>query len=149
MKTEVTLEELQDQFNKANKKRNAIRNKIDEYKFKNEFPENVKKYEGKYFKYQNGWDGERKWYIFIYVSKVNFDKWYKGFKCEGIAFQTDTEGKISIETNDITHLAAEGEQIPKTAFDRALKTMLAKFTEITTFNQSPLTNKKSKDNERI
>lgn len=120
-----TIEQLESDYKFANAKRINIQNAIDELKAKEELPVNIAKYEGKYFKYRNSYSLPKKpsdyWFIYIYVSKVNFKRFYRGFSADGFTFERERDGNIEFKTKDVEMLLDTGSiEISKSAFDKAL-----------------------------
>lgn len=68
-----TLSELRKQTSKAHKVWLSLQNKLDVAEDKVRVPSLKKKYEGKFFKYNNGINHEVKWWLYSFCIKVTDD----------------------------------------------------------------------------
>lgn len=65
------MENLQEQYEKAKQRLEKIQTKIDDFVGKELLPEQRKKYEGKYFTYDNGFGGDSpRWKVYYKVLSV-------------------------------------------------------------------------------
>jgi len=123
------LQELQQQKQKAASKLNSIRNQISKIESEELLPNYKKKYEGKYFKYKNCYscpkDDSERWWMYIKIEKVNQLRWMQGF-----TFQTDKDGKVTIEQECSLSESICQVAITKKEFDAAYKRMLKRIGTI-------------------
>lgn len=81
-----------------------------------EFPKLKKKYEGKFFKYFNGYNSEDKWFLYFQVLEVTNDS--SRFLLVN-SFQTDNNGKIEIELHHLMTDSCIGLEISRETFEKA------------------------------
>lgn len=98
MDVQEELAALEEEFKKEKQKLMSIRHKIDDLKNNELLPDVKKRYEGKYFKCKNSYslpeaEGDY-WYVYYKVVNVNDVKMF-----EGVSFQTDTYGKVTVDAN--------------------------------------------------
>ncbi len=122
-----TLQKLQEQEKKAQRKLLSIRHKMDEIKEKDVLPSVKKQYEGKYFKYRNSFSCPKAekdyWYIYHHVTSVEHTSL---FQCK--SFQTDKDGKITIELKNDVFVGRLNIPITKREFDKAWGKLINKLT---------------------
>lgn len=108
-------------------------NKIQEEKFEfliNEaYPKIKAKYEGKYFVYDNGYNAEARWPLYISIGVVNKEDLYVSGEqvlcnLKGISFQTDTYGEVSIKTKYKTYGHLMEKEISEHVFNTAWNKMI-------------------------
>lgn len=123
------IQELQQQEIKAASKLNSIRNQISKIENEEMLPAYKKKYEGKYFKYKNCYscpkDESERWWMYVKIEKVTQLRWMQGF-----TFQTDKDGKVTIEQERALSESSCQVAITKKEFDAAYKRMLKRIGTI-------------------
>jgi len=70
MKKAKSIKQLEAEKNKVRKQLQEINNEIEDYNLKKEIPMLKKKYEGKYWKYDNGCSAENRWWLYSFCRKV-------------------------------------------------------------------------------
>lgn len=65
-----TIKQLEAEEKKIRKQLREIESQIEKRSLENELPKLRKKYEGKYWKYDNGTDSENRWWLYSYCKKV-------------------------------------------------------------------------------
>ena len=83
------IEKLQDELGLLQQKCRQIRDELSEINLKKELPKLKRKYEGKFWKYENSTGADEKWWLYSYCRKVederggNFDQFeVKPYNCE-------------------------------------------------------------------
>jgi len=110
------------------KHKTAIRKlswKLDEIHNNKTIPALKKKYEGTYWKYNNGYNGNDRWYLYAYchsVSNVNF------FVFD--TFQTDVHGEVSIEFKKQSGSHLFQTKITKAEYHRELNKVIRKVNNL-------------------
>ena len=89
-------------------------------------PSLIKKYEGKYFKYKNGYNSTERWDIFIYCVKVvDLDR------LEIIKIEKTCRGKVEIEHDEFAHqFYVEEEEITREQFLRQSRPLFKELKDI-------------------
>jgi hypothetical protein len=127
-----TIEQLQADLIIAERKRNGIKNRIEQHNRLIEFPKWVAKFKGKYFKYINAVSSDDMWPVYIFVSDVTFRSSYRGYDIEGFAFECDYQGDITFKTKELYYMVDDSTiEISKSQFNQALKRMKEKLEKIT------------------
>lgn len=85
-----------------------------------ELPILKRKYEGKYFKYHNGFNSNEKWWMYLFVKKVNSTT---EIVCD--KFEENTR-ECEFKLNDITSERILGVKITKREYNAALRKFLNK-----------------------
>lgn len=94
------------------------------------------KYEGKFFKYNNGYNNDERWWMYTKIEDIKPDDVYdtggNGVTSHfsGYSFQTDNRGQITIEREKKGYVHHVGEKISKREFIAAWNKMI---TEINSF----------------
>lgn len=65
-----TIKQLERAIDKNYKDRSLLLDKLDNLKLKKLLPGLKKKYEGKYFKYNNGYSKKNRWWVYSYCREV-------------------------------------------------------------------------------
>lgn len=91
--TDWQIAELEKQLKKVYEDRDSISDQIEKLKSAKELPGLKKKYEGKFFRYNNGYNATNRWWIYVHVVEV---------KARGhfliARFETTTDGKSEFGT---------------------------------------------------
>jgi hypothetical protein len=114
-----TIQELDIQKQKAEKRLRQIKNAIDDLEQAQILPEMRKKYEGKYFKYENRYDSKESWWMYFYVSSVK-TRW----RVKGIEFQKTCTGEITVSVKDNLCLSLLDIECDKSEFDRNINSTI-------------------------
>jgi hypothetical protein len=122
-------DQLKEKELQATRRLNGIRNQISNIEQSELLPAFKMKYEGRYFKYRNSFSCPEKesdyWWMYVRVDKVDNIHWMKG-----ITFQTDRDGKISVEQDKSIMESLCQQEITKSAFDYAFNKMITKIQNI-------------------
>lgn len=99
-----TIKQLEAEEKKIRKQLREIESQIDKQKLENELPKLRKKYEGKYWKYDNGTDSENRWWLYSYCKKVIDSS--KGLfdSFESIKTEYDEENRFQSNQKEYFHL---------------------------------------------
>ena len=108
------IESLEKEVNAKQDQLRKMRNRLDVMKLKRDMPGLRKKYEGRYFKYENG-NGNGHWPIFSYCEKV-----IDGSMAKVHSFETSRNGKYEFTIGDTFFFLFQVE-IRKSVYDKALK----------------------------
>lgn len=114
---EEKLRDAKDQLRMAEIEVQDLEAQVDELQDKIELPKLKKKLEGKYFKYNNGYDKERRWWLYHKVIRV------RGIHHIIVdSFETEANGKSNFQHGDELHgTATLGSPITKMEYNAALK----------------------------
>lgn len=85
---QLELETLKKQLCVLDKKYRAMRDNIEQMEGDLQLPALKKKYEGKYFRYNNGYNAQDRWNLYSHCIEVKF---FREFICN--SFETDSNGK--------------------------------------------------------
>jgi len=108
-----TIDQLRAEKIRVEKRRIAIINAIDRIEQDELLPAIKEKYEGKYFKYLNRYDADESWWLYFYVSKVKTPRYV-----EGIEFQKDIRGEITVKKENDLCLSLLEIECTKAEFDK-------------------------------
>lgn len=92
-----------------------VRNDIEDIQLNTELPKLKKKYEGKYFKYDNGTSHTERWWLYVHVKKVlngngNMDAFH---------FQTTNDGRLIAQRESYAGDFLAQKAITKKEYDAA------------------------------
>jgi len=118
------LLKLETGYSKLENKLRAIRHKIEDVKNKELLPDLKKKFEGKYWKYDNGSGREQRWWLYSFCKEV------KGvYSYTFISFETTPYGnEFKIDESVGNHLCQK--RITKAEYDREARKFLRKANKI-------------------
>lgn len=110
------LEKLEKELASVYQQRDDIQEKIGKVKSDKELPGLKKKYEGKYFRYNNGYNSTDRWWIYVHVRKVVARGHF-----EISRFETTTDGKSEFSTQTEYSTSIMESPITKHQYLAALK----------------------------
>jgi hypothetical protein len=96
------------------------------------YPIIKKRFEGKFFKYDNGYNHQRRWPMYTFVSEILpeniYDTGGNGITStfKGWSFQTDDSGRITIEKITHGYVHSLEKEITQSEFDKAFNKMVDK-----------------------
>ena len=126
--TLLPKKELQRQLNEIAEK--ELKDLIDKH-----YPK-FKELEGKYFKSTNSYGGGKSWWVYTKITSIKREDVYdtrgNGPACHftGWSFQTDSYGKIEVETQTKGHIHYIGNQITEVEFKSAWKKVIEKIESL-------------------
>lgn len=110
----MTQKQIESKIAKKYEEVHQLQDKLDNLLNKKELPGLKKKYEGKYFKYDNGYSAEERWLVYSYCSKVISRH---EALCE--KFEQNTQGEWRFETNAHEGFWLFKEEITEEEYDKA------------------------------
>lgn len=122
---EMQENNIEEQIQILENQRLEINNSIEDLKTKQlekQLPSYKKKYEGKYFKYQNSYSDGTKWFLYVYCKEAKIEDG-NIFFINNI-FQIFSDNKIEFTYNRIDYGHSFQKQITKKEYDRALLKVL-------------------------
>jgi lipoate-protein ligase A len=123
---QLELATLKKQYAILQKKYIAMRDNIDQMESDIEPPQLKKKYEGKYFKYNNGYNAEDRWWLYSHCKVVKAVREYVSNR-----FETDSYGKCEF-AHDMKEYGTTSFQIEisKREYNAALRKFKAKLNNL-------------------
>lgn len=68
--TDWQIDQLEAQLKRVYKERDSITGRIEKLKSEKELPGLIKKYKGKYFKFNNGYNSTDRWWLYSHVKEI-------------------------------------------------------------------------------
>lgn len=113
MAPEKELEELEHRLKILYEQRDSMMERIEQLKSDKELPGLKKKYEGKYFKFNNGYNSQERWWLYVHVREIKSRGHFLVSR-----FETTTDGKSEFGTQ--IEYSTSLFQVPITKFQYAV-----------------------------
>lgn len=110
----ATIKQLSSALNKNELERFRLKDEIERLQTKKDLPKLKKKYEGKYFKYQNAFSSNDNWFIYVYCEEVLDIQ-----EARAQWFELDPYGKWTFEIGQKTFFHLFQQEITQKEFDKA------------------------------
>jgi len=121
--TKLLLSQLEEKQAKQQRALTLTRHKIDDIKENELLPELKKKYEGKYWKYDNCYNASDRWWLYSYCKEVK-----NTYSYSFVSFETTPNGSEFKINDGGSHLCQI--QITKAEYNRAAKSFLKQANKI-------------------
>lgn len=116
MSPEKELATLENQLRSIYQQRENLEERIEQLKSDKELPGLKKKYEGKYFRYNNGYNATDRWWLYVHVREVKARGHFLVSR-----FETTTDGKSEFGTMMEYSTSLMQSPITKRQYEKALK----------------------------
>jgi hypothetical protein len=129
MKKQHTIRELKAAIGKNYKAIAALMDRLDELQTKRVLPGLKRKYQGRYFKYDNGYSSENRWPVYSYCREVMSEH-----RASCVSFENDPMRGWTFDISKETDLFLFQTEITREEFDQAAREMVSFATSIVDYD---------------